>query len=100
LLKNGALDGRREIYPDQSTLITVGDSRYASLSYPACMSHRVSNMNDFIVGGRIIVKLTGGRIVEATIKAVVQRAEGVRLQVSFGDETALIYLWQVVEKVG
>lgn len=57
-------------------------------------------MNDFTVGGRIMVKLSGGRIVEATIKAVVQRTEGVRLQVSFGKETALIYLWQVVEKIG
>ena len=40
---------------------------------------------------------SGGRIVEATIKAVVETTEGVRLQVSFGEETALIYLWQVAE---
>jgi hypothetical protein len=33
------------------------------------------------------VKLSGGRIVEATIKAVVETTEGVRLQVSFGNET-------------
>jgi hypothetical protein len=38
----------------------------------------------------------GGRIVEATIKAVVETTEGVRLQVSFGSETALIYPWQMV----
>jgi hypothetical protein len=37
-----------------------------------------------------------GRIVEATIKAVVEMTEGVRLQVSFGSETALIYPWQMV----
>jgi hypothetical protein len=42
------------------------------------------------------VKLSGGRIVEATIKAVVETTEGVRLQVSFGNETALIYPWQIV----
>jgi hypothetical protein len=35
---------------------------------------------------------------EATIKAVVETAEGVRLQVSFGDETALIYWWQIVKE--
>jgi hypothetical protein len=42
------------------------------------------------------VKLLGGRIVEATIKAIVDTTEGMRLQVSFGDETALIYPWQMV----
>jgi hypothetical protein len=45
------------------------------------------------------VKLSGGRIVEATVKAVVDTTEGVRLQVSLGDETAQIYEWQVVEKI-
>jgi hypothetical protein len=45
------------------------------------------------------VKLSGGRIVEATIKAIIDTTDGVRLQVSFGDETALIYDWQVVENV-
>jgi hypothetical protein len=44
------------------------------------------------------VKLSGGRIVEATITAVVDATDGLRLQVSFGNETALIYLWQIVEQ--
>ena len=48
------------------------------------------------VGDHLRVKLSGGRIVEATIKAVVETTEGVRLQVSFGNETALIYPWQIV----
>ncbi len=43
------------------------------------------------VGDPVLVKLSGGRIVEATIKAVVETTEGVHLQVSFGSETALIY---------
>jgi hypothetical protein len=43
------------------------------------------------VGDHVLVKLSGGRIVEATIKAFVETTEGVRLQVSFGEETALIY---------
>jgi len=48
------------------------------------------------VGDHVLVKLSGGRIVEATIKAVVETTEGVHLQVSFGSETALIYPWQMV----
>ena len=43
-----------------------------------------------------VEKLSGRRIVEATIKAIVETTEGVRLQVSFGEETARIYLWQIV----
>jgi hypothetical protein len=42
------------------------------------------------VGDHVLVKLSGGRIVEATIKAVVETTDGVRLQMSFGKETALI----------
>ncbi len=57
-------------------------------------------MSDYKVGDHITVKLSGGRLVEAEIKAIVETAEGGRLQVSFGnDETARIYLWQVVEKL-
>jgi hypothetical protein len=50
------------------------------------------------VGNHVLVSLSGGRLVEATIKAIVETTEGVRLQVSFGEETALIYLWQIVEE--
>jgi hypothetical protein len=56
-------------------------------------------MPKYKVGDYLMVKLSGGRIVEATVKAIVDRADGVRLQVSFGDETALIYLWQIVKEV-
>jgi len=52
----------------------------------------------FKTGDLILVSLSGGRVVEATVTAVVKRAEGIRLQVSYGkDQTALIYRWQVVE---
>jgi hypothetical protein len=51
------------------------------------------------VGDHVLLSLSGGRIVEATVKAVVDATDGLRLQVSFGNETALIYLWQVVEKI-
>ena len=53
-------------------------------------------MSDDKVGDHLMVKLLGGTIVQATIKAIVDRADGVRLQVSFGDDTARIYLWQIV----
>jgi hypothetical protein len=54
-------------------------------------------MRKYEVGDQLEVKLSGGRIVEAVVKAVVDTSEGLRLQVSFGEETALVYLWQVVE---
>jgi hypothetical protein len=44
------------------------------------------------------VKLSGGRIVEATVKVVVDTTEGVRLHVSFGDETTRIHEWQIVKE--
>jgi hypothetical protein len=58
------------------------------------------NINDFVVGDHVKVNMHRGRIVDATIKAIIERTDGKRLQVDFGkDETALVYLWQVVEKV-
>jgi len=57
-------------------------------------------LNVFAVGDRIRVNLHTGRIVEATIKAVINRTDGPTQQVDFGkDETALIRSWQVVEKI-
>jgi len=55
-------------------------------------------MSDDKVGDHLMVKLLGGTIVQATIKAIVDRADGVRLQVSFGYDTARMYLWQIVEE--
>jgi hypothetical protein len=61
--------------------------------------HKVGddNLSEFRVGDRVKVNMHRGRIVEAEIKAVIKKTHAVRLQVSFGKETALIYLWQVVE---
>ena len=51
---------------------------------------------EFKVGDRVTVSLSGGRIVDATVTAVVKYTKAPRLQVSYGkDETALVYLWQV-----
>jgi hypothetical protein len=49
-------------------------------------------MHKHTIGDRVVVKLSGGRIVEATIRAIIDTTDGVRLHVSFGDEKALIYL--------
>jgi hypothetical protein len=45
------------------------------------------------------VKLSGGRLVDGKIDAIIETTQGIRLQVSFGNETARIYLWQVVKKL-
>jgi hypothetical protein len=50
------------------------------------------------VGDTVVVRLHNGRIVEAVIKARVEKSDGVRLQVSFGQETALIHDYQVLEE--
>ena len=55
--------------------------------------------SEYEVGDGIKVRLTGGRLVDVEIKAIVETSEGKRLQVSFGEETARIYVWQVVEKL-
>jgi hypothetical protein len=47
-------------------------------------------MRKYKVGDPVLVKLSGDRIAEATIKAIVDTTEGVRLQMSFEEETALI----------
>ena len=50
----------------------------------------------FKVGDRVTVSLSAGRIVDCVVKAVINRVDGIRLQVDYGeDETALVYLWQV-----
>ena len=55
---------------------------------------------DYAVGDRVKVNLHTGRIVDATIKAIIERTDGKRLQVDFGkDETALVHLWHVVKRV-
>jgi hypothetical protein len=56
-------------------------------------------VSDYKVGDSVKIKLSGGRLVDAEIKAIVETTQGKRLQVSFGDETARIYVWQVVEKL-
>jgi hypothetical protein len=58
-----------------------------------------ARMSDHNVGDRVKIQLTGGRLVDAEIKAIIETTQGKRLQVSFEEETARIYLWQIVEKL-
>ncbi len=58
------------------------------------------HLSEFKVGDRVKVNMHRGRIVDATVKAVIDHTDGKRLQVDFGkDETALVHLWQVVERI-
>jgi hypothetical protein len=55
----------------------------------------------FNVGDEIRVNMHAGKIVDATIKAVISQTDGLRLQVDFGfNQTALIHEWQVVKEQG
>ena len=54
-------------------------------------------MKKLEVGQHIKVSLSGGRIVNAEIKAISEMTDGIRIQVSFGEETALVHEWQIVK---
>jgi hypothetical protein len=56
-----------------------------------------ATMPKYKVGERVRVKLSGGRIVDAIVKAVIDRTDGTRYQVSSGDETAFVRSWRIVE---
>jgi hypothetical protein len=51
----------------------------------------------FAVGDKIKVNMHAARIVDATIKAIIDFREGLKYQVDFGlDQTALIHEWQII----
>jgi hypothetical protein len=58
----------------------------------------VGNMRNYKVGDHLQVKLPGGRIVQATIKAILETMEGLRLQVSFGSEAARTAIVKYAER--
>ena len=50
----------------------------------------------FKVGDSVSLTLHTGRIVDGTVRAIVEKTDGVRLQVDYGkDETALVELSRV-----
>jgi hypothetical protein len=53
---------------------------------------------EFRVGEKVRVNLHAGKIVDATIRAIIPQTDGLRLQVDFRfEQTALIHMWQVVD---
>ena len=62
-------------------------------------SKKPDDEHHFKVGDRVSVTLHTGLLVDATVRAIVQRTDGVHLQVDYGkDETALVELWRVHRK--
>ena len=52
----------------------------------------------FKVGDRVKVSMHGGKVVDAVIKAVIDRRDALHYQIDFGKEqTALVAEWQVVK---
>ncbi len=48
--------------------------------------------SEYKVGDRVKIKLTGGRLVDAEIKAIIETADGKRLQVSFGEDSPDLFV--------
>jgi hypothetical protein len=50
------------------------------------------------VGDRVRVSIHGGKVVEAVIKAVIDRRDALHFQIDFGNQqTALVADWQIVK---
>jgi hypothetical protein len=59
--------------------------------------HKTNSELQFKVGDKIQADLHG-RVIEATVRAVVEYTHGIKLQVDFGrDETALVELRQLIK---
>ena len=57
---------------------------------------RPDDEHEYKVGDRVSLTLHTGLIVEGVVRAIVERTDGVHLQVDYGkDETALVELWRV-----
>ena len=55
--------------------------------------------HQFKVGDFVSLTLHTGRIVDGTVRAIVEKTDGIRLQVDYGKyETALVELWRVHRK--
>jgi hypothetical protein len=55
--------------------------------------------HQFKVGESVSITLHTGHIVDGTVRAIVEKTDGARLQVDYGkDETAVVELWRVHKK--
>jgi hypothetical protein len=65
---------------------------------PAVPKNPNPTPRQYAVGNRIRVSMHGGRIVDAVIKAIIDKTDGLHYQVDFGNEqTALVRASQVAE---
>jgi len=68
----------------------------ASVSYNPAVPKSNPAPRQFKVGDRVSLTLHTGRIVDGTVRAIVEKTTGIQLQVDYGkDETALVELWRV-----
>lgn len=52
--------------------------------------------HQFQAGDRVLVTLHAGAIVDGTVRAIIERTDGIRLQVDYGkDQTELVERWRV-----
>jgi len=71
----------------------------ASVSYNPAVPKSNPAPRQFKVGDSVSITLQTGRIVDGTVRAIVEKTDGIRLQVDYGnDETALVELWRVHPK--
>jgi hypothetical protein len=62
------------------------------------MATKTPEGDGYKVGDQIKAKLHDGRTVDATVRAVFQQDDEIKLNIDFGhEETATIELWQVLE---
>jgi hypothetical protein len=62
----------------------------------AYIPHVPKPERQYKVGDRVTVSLHTGQLVDAVVKVIMQKTDGVRLQVDYGqDQTALVHLWHV-----
>jgi hypothetical protein len=62
------------------------------------MATKTPEGDGYKVGDQIKAKLHDGRKVDATVRAVFQQDDEIKLNIDFGhEETATIELWQVLE---
>jgi hypothetical protein len=62
------------------------------------MATKTPEGDGYKVGDQIKAKLHDGRKVDATVRAVFQQDDEIKLNIDFGhEETATVALWQVVE---
>jgi hypothetical protein len=78
--------------------VLVTESCLEDLSFLACSINLQWPAKSYKVGDHIRVSMHDGKIVEAVIKAIIDKTDGLHYQIDFGKkQTALISEWQVVK---